>query len=282
MRRVLTIKLCVLFVCMLLTTVTASAGPKLFRVFYSFDASNGLADNSAQTIKCTKTGRMVISTIGHINFYDGDNFTHIDPRPDDLFPLPKYNGHYHIYFDRFHHLWLKDKKTVTCLDLMQEQFVGDVDSVFKSLGVKRQVDDLFGDVNSHLWILSGNQLYGVNAKKTIPVRSKAELQDVDVYDNKTLLQFFSNGVVSAYDIETGRHEYDAAAFETAEDNHYAASSVIYPDSNVYYQIRNGAVNGNSVAILLRFDVEAFGFISLRNMATGHTVQKPRLQTMWKN
>ena len=101
MRRVLTIKLCVLFVCMLLTTVTASAGPKLFRVFYSFDASNGLADNSAQTIKCTKTGRMVISTIGHINFYDGDNFTHIDPRPDDLFPLPKYNGHYHNYFDRF-------------------------------------------------------------------------------------------------------------------------------------------------------------------------------------
>ena len=139
MRRLLTIKLCVLFVCMLLTTVTASAGPKLFRVFYSFDASNGLADNSAQTIKCTKTGRMVISTIGHINFYDGDSFTHIDPRSDDLFPLPKYNGHYHIYFDRFHHLWLKDKKTVTCLDLMQEQFVSDVDSVFKSLGVKRQV-----------------------------------------------------------------------------------------------------------------------------------------------
>ena len=250
MRRLLTIKLCVLFVCMLLTTVTASAGPKLFRVFYSFDASNGLADNSAQTIKCTKTGRMVISTIGHINFYDGDSFTHIDPRSDDLFPLPKYNGHYHIYFDRFHHLWLKDKKTVTCLDLMQEQFVSDVDSVFKSLGVKRQVDDLFGDVNSHLWILSGNQLYGVNAKKTIPVRSKAELQDVDVYDNKTLLQFFSNGVVSAYNIETGRHEYDAAAFETAEDNHYAASSVIYPDSNVYYQIRNGEKD----AVLLRFDV----------------------------
>ena len=76
------------------------------------------------------------------------------------------------------------------------------------------------------------------------------MQDVDVYDNKTLLQFFSNGVVSAYDIETGRHEYDAAAFETAEDNHYAASSVIYPDSNVYYQIRNG----EKESVLLRLDI----------------------------
>ena len=36
------------------------------RVFYTFDASNGLADNSAQTLKCTKTGRIVITTIGHV------------------------------------------------------------------------------------------------------------------------------------------------------------------------------------------------------------------------
>ena len=36
------------------------------REFYVFDASNGMAANSAQTIKCTKTGRMVITTIGHV------------------------------------------------------------------------------------------------------------------------------------------------------------------------------------------------------------------------
>ena len=38
------------------------------RVFMSFDASNGLADNSAQTLRCTQSGRIVISTIGHINY----------------------------------------------------------------------------------------------------------------------------------------------------------------------------------------------------------------------
>ena len=38
-------------------------------VFYSYDASNGLADNSVQIVRCTKTGRILIFTIGHVNFY---------------------------------------------------------------------------------------------------------------------------------------------------------------------------------------------------------------------
>ena len=96
------------------------------KVFYQFNASNGLADNSAQTIMCTKTGRMVISTIGHINFYDGDRFTHIDPTTGNVFPLPKYNGHYRMMFDRHHHLWLKDKLVVSCVDLGTESFIDDV------------------------------------------------------------------------------------------------------------------------------------------------------------
>ena len=41
-------------------------------------ASDGLADNSAQTIKCTFSGRMTITTLGNINFYDGANFSHIN------------------------------------------------------------------------------------------------------------------------------------------------------------------------------------------------------------
>ena len=64
---------------------------RMERVFYLYDASNGLADNSAQTIMCTKTGRMVITTIGHVNFYDGANFVHIDPTAENDFPLPKYS-----------------------------------------------------------------------------------------------------------------------------------------------------------------------------------------------
>ena len=69
----------------LLASVSMSAQEEQ-RIFYTFDASNGLADNSAQTLKCTRTGRIVITTIGHVNFYDGSAFSHIDPQPEDAFP----------------------------------------------------------------------------------------------------------------------------------------------------------------------------------------------------
>ena len=72
--------------------------------FYVYNATNGLADNSAQTIYCTKTGRLVITTMGQINFFDGNNFTYIDPSRENTYHLSNYTGNYHLYFDRFHHL----------------------------------------------------------------------------------------------------------------------------------------------------------------------------------
>ena len=240
-----------LLVCCLWLASSLWAGPKLQRVFTVFNAANGLADNSAQTIKCTKTGRMVITTIGHINFYDGEKFNHIDPTNDNLFPLPKYNGHYHLYFDKHHHIWLKDKYTVTCLDLLTEKFIVNVDSVFKKLGMKRQVDDLFTTGNNRLWLLSGNKLYGIDDKRTINVQQHSDLHDVDVYNDKVLLQFFANGTVSGYDLQTGKYLFDVAAGKETAAVSLAKSSVILPDSNVFYQIRNGDKN----AVLLKFDVE---------------------------
>lgn len=242
-------RLSLLLVVLLTTTIRVVAGEEE-RVFYSFDASNGLADNSAQTIKCTKTGRMVVTTIGHINFYDGDAFVHIDPTSQDVFPLPKYNGHYHLYFDKAHHLWLKDRYSVTCLDLMTERFIPNVGAVIREMGMKKHVDDMFGDSNNHMWFMSGHTLYGVDDKVEFPVRKTSELQDIDVYGNRHFLQFYANGVVSVFDMKTGRHEYDAAAFTDEDSTRYANSSVIYPDSTVFYQIRNGEKD----AVLMRFDV----------------------------
>lgn len=234
---------------LLAVAVSVTAGEEN-RVFYSFDASNGLADNSAQTIKCTKTGRMVVTTIGHINFYDGDAFTHIDPTSQDVFPLPKYNGHYHLYFDKAHHLWLKDKYSVTCLDLMTERFIPNVGDVIREMGMEKKVDDMFGDSNNHIWFMAGRTLYGVDDQMEIPVWGTSELQDLDVYDNRYFLEFFANGVVSVFDLKTGRHEYDVAAFANEDSTRYTNSSVICPDSTFFYQIRNGEKN----AVLLRFDV----------------------------
>ena len=182
---------------MLLVCMTIHA-ERMERVFFSYDASHGLADNSAQTIKCTKTGRMLITTIGHVNFYDGASFMHIDPTEENDFPLPKYTGHYHIYFDSQHHLWVKDKYKVTCVDLMKERFIVNVDSVIKRMGMKEKVEDLFGDTGNNVWFMSGEKLYCPEKEKVIPLAHKEELHDIDIYDEHILLQFFASGVVSAY------------------------------------------------------------------------------------
>lgn len=209
------------------------------QVFHQFNASHGLADNSAQTIKCTRTGRMVIATIGHINFYDGDRFTHIDPTTKDVFPLPKYRGHYRMMFDRHHHLWLKDRNMVTCVDLGTERFINDVGAVFSDLGMKQHVDDLFGDSNAGLWMLSGDKLYGDDGKVLVLDKGDAELQDVDVSDDGRLLLFYGNGSVKVYDRASGRRLYVDAALTGADTARYARSSVVMRDGSKYYQIRNG-------------------------------------------
>ena len=235
-----------------LLAVQRAYSQEVERVFFQFDASNGLADNSAQTIVCTKTGRMVISTIGHINFYDGNTFSHIDPQDSNSFPLPKYNGHYHIYFDRIHHLWLKDKQSVTCLDLLKEKFIDDVGAVFRDMGFVKPIDDLFTDSYNHLWLVSGDSIYEVDERLQLPIRLRhAELQDMDVWKEKLLLQFFSNGVVAAYDIDSGQWLYDTQSLAPQDTARYDQSSVMLRDETGYYVIRNGVKE----AVLLRYDVE---------------------------
>ena len=61
------------FLLLLLNVMNTAAEEE--RTFQVYNAANGLADNSAQTINCTKTGRIVITTMGQINFYDGQQFT---------------------------------------------------------------------------------------------------------------------------------------------------------------------------------------------------------------
>jgi len=53
-------------------------------------------------------------------------------------------------------------------------------------------------------------------QKTFPVRRQSELQDVDVYHHQLLLQFFSDGVVSVYDLLTRKFLYDAPAMDAQE------------------------------------------------------------------
>lgn len=210
------------------------------RRFFVFDASHGLADNSAQTIACTKTGRMVITTIGHVNFFDGASFSHIDPTSSDIFPLPAYGGHYRLFFDKFHHLWLKDKYQVTCVNLTNEYFVTDVERVLTDIGAGAAPDDMFGDSDNHLWFLRGREVYSPEYQCRLPVSHNSRLHDVDVVDSSLVVQFFADGYVSVYDLRSGKHVAGFSSNAVPSDAaQYSRSSVAFLHDGLFYQIRNG-------------------------------------------
>ena len=243
------IRLYGLIMAFLLSSLTAlaedSTRDRRFRVI---NAADGLADNSAQTIKSTFSGRLVVSTIGHINFYDGSGFTHISSG-DSRYLLPKYKGHYHLYFDDSHHLWLKDKGMVTCVNMLTEQFVSDIGAIFQAQGVKGHVEDMFVDSSGSIWLVQGNNIYSRHGKVSLPLRKGRVLQDMDISDNIVLL-FYDDCQVDVYDIIAKKKLYSTNSLNHEEVKDYQESSVIYKYRNGFFQIRNG----NNKALLMWFDL----------------------------
>ena len=240
----------IILLTVLLSILTAGAVTVSPRIFRNYTAANGLADNGAQTILCTKTGRLVITTAGQINFYDGASFSYIDPLDENIYALSEYRGNYHLYFDKYHHIWLKNTGSVTCVELITERFVPSIEDVFAEFGVKERVMDLFVDRTGVVWLLTANGLYSVETKQYIKTRAGLNLQDLEVYKDKFLMLFYENGLMEMYDITKGKRVAENRPYNDEMARHYAASSLVMMDSTKVYQIRNGAKD----AILMQYDV----------------------------
>lgn len=248
-----------LILCLMQMLLLPAMAERSWRMFEVFNASNGLADNSAQVIKCTKTGRIVTATMGQINFFDGQQFTFIDPLDENVYPLDKYHGNYHLYFDKYHHLWLKNRQTVTCVNLTTERFVTSVKDEFLKFDFPKTVEDLFVSDDGVVWLLNGYDLFSVASKKTYRIRADKNLQDVETYRDRFLLLFYEDGQVEAKDLETGKTQFMLNAFDDESlKERYKNSSVLFKDSNYIYQIRNG----ERQAILLRLDVDRREFVTI--------------------
>lgn len=231
------LKFC-LFAVVLAISARSSANQE-HRLFYAYDASNGLADNSAQIVMCAPNGRIVTSTLGHINFYDGSSFKHVDPQMSNSYSLPQYGGKYQMYFDRFSHLWIKNNRLMTCVDLKTERFIGNVDKELKSMGVKRRVDDLYGDGWANIWFRSGNELYSQSLKKHFTLVQYRDILDVDIYKDSLLLAFHADGSVTVFDYQHGNRMYQVHAFGKSERHRFSKSSELCMVDNVYYQLHHG-------------------------------------------
>lgn len=220
--------------------------------FHTLNASNGLLDNSAQQIVNLDDGRMIITTLGNINFYDGANFYYIHSRYNNDFYLKDYKGHYHTYIDNKNYLWLKDKHKVYCINLMTEKYESVKKVLSRRLGNKNYTD-LFGTEDGCLWLVENSKyLYGIDAKVKIRLpREAGNLQDLDVYERKYLMLFFGNGMLYMYNLKDGRLLKKSCAYSPSDQAYYDASSLVKFHNGKYYQLRNGKKN----SVLLVYDVK---------------------------
>ena len=235
---------------MMVLAATTALADVSSRVFRNYTSADGLADNSAQTIHCTKTGRLVITTVGQINFYNGSKFSYIDPLEENMYPLSEYRGNYHLYFDRFHHIWLKNKHNVTCVDLLKERFARSIDDEFRKFEVTDRVNDLFVDSTGIVWLLTAKGLYNVKSKVTLKPHERLNIQDLQVCKDKYVMLFYNNGLMEMFDQKTGKKVRASKAYGEADELRYGNTSVLALGKDVVYQIRNGEKEG----ILQRYNI----------------------------
>ena len=238
---------------LLLTTCTlAQAAVDEEYIFRTITAADGIADNSAQTIKCTKTGRMTITTIGNINFYDGANFSHISTAREKIYKLEDYHGHYHLYYDNNHHLWLKSSSGVSCVDLITERYISNIDSIFGLYGVKGRVDDMFIDINGDIWLCQNGYVITSKYRWKKKLLEGENLQDLEVFDQKQLMLFYGNGQFVCYDVKTGHKLYQNSVYSAEDSKKYYRTGVQLINGRFIYMIRNGETG----AALLCLDTDS--------------------------
>ncbi len=212
--------------------------------FSRIDASDGLSDNQVQHILQLPDGRMVFTTLGNINLYDGMQFRYIHRNDSDAYTLDSYTGAYHVYVGANDLLWIKDYKRLRCLDLRRERYRTHPEQIFRETGTSEHVTDLFVDSEQGLWLVTARGLWEAGLKRYLPLPADAgPLQDVEVAGDRLYL-FFSNGEVYCHSRRNGQLLYSEAAYPADERALYANTSLVVkgPDGN-FYQLRVGRRGG---------------------------------------
>ncbi len=211
-------------------------------LFSPINANDGLSDNQVRYILQLTDGRMVFTTSGNVNIYDGANFKYLHRTKDDIFNLSKYDGHYRIYNNNDSLLWIKDYHKLFCIDLYNEKYISNLDSLFEANSFMA-VEDIFLDNNNRLWILETKILTEYNSKVSIDASHRTgKLQDLFSNNNEIYL-FFDTGELACYDIETEQFIYSKKAYSEEEISLFNKTSLVLKSDNFFYQVKNGSKGG---------------------------------------
>lgn len=227
----------------------AGAGYAEDFLFTSVNTSHGLSDNQIRFILQLPDGRMVFTTSGNVNLYDGTRFTYLHRTAEEVYPLRQYDGYYRIYRCGDSLLWIKDYHKLMCIDLHRERYVTDLSSCFKDKSVPLPLEDLFVDDLGRTWLLLSDGLLEPESGMRVPLSgtNRGTLQDVNA-EGDGLYLFYDTGEVVCYDLASRRETGSFAAYPSSEQEDFRRTSLVVKGSKGFYQLRNGRKGG-----LFRFD-----------------------------
>lgn len=227
------------------TTYAVSIGNP---VFTPINVSHGLSDNQIRYILQLPDGRMVFTTSGNVNMYDGAHFTYLHRSPAHTYSLSEYKGFYHIYLDGDSLLWIKDTNKLMCVDLQQEHYISPLDDFFRQKGVHEKILDFFIDNAQRMWLLTPKGLLCRNTSLLFDTSAnQGMLQDLTTTSN-CLYLFYSTGSVVCYNLHSTQRKYESGAYSNHQQECFNATSLVLSEKNYFYQLRNGSKGG-----FFRFD-----------------------------
>lgn len=196
------------------------------QISYSyFNVTDGLSDNRVTSLMQLPDQRMLITTSSGIDVYDGNRFYSYSVDEVLSTRLEKYTGCYHLYVDNRQRLWIKNWHSVRCIDMVTKRQCSDFAELWKNIGVRDSVEDLFVDSYvRHLWVVSGDMLIDVETGKRYPVGDESVILDVEVMDGLVYL-FMSNGTLRCMPVK-GKD----GGFSITSDIGNALTSMVVPDT----------------------------------------------------
>lgn len=220
-----------------------STATDLCRMTYTrLNASDGLSDNQVQHILQLPDGRMIFTTRGNINLYDGKQFRYIHQQEGSVYKLKGYAGAYHVYIGHDDLLWVKDWNKLWCLDLRHERYVNQLENLFLKMGIQEEVTDIFADHQKDLWVITSKGVWDAQRHcylRLQPTVHQNSLLDIIRQDHQLLL-FYDTGEVIIYDIQKDKILHTVAKPVKEYKRLFGGMSLaINGDQNHIYQVCNG-------------------------------------------
>lgn len=214
-------------------------------VFTRVNISGGTANRHVQHVLQADDGRMVITSSGYVDIYDGARFRHIVTDESVQTELKDCKTPYTVYCDNHDRVWFKCSFAGRCLDMRSEKYIQPLDSLFCKHGIHGEVTDFYCDQQGEMWVLADGYVINLD-------NPSQRIHTDKVWGNITNLQtlkgrlylFFSQGMVKVFDCKTLRSLFTASPMmEKYHDAYGAQCQVIQSGNGTMYVCHSGKGKG---------------------------------------